>query len=187
MLDSRAMSTPGKVLHATLGLVLTICCAQAAPVQNSSAYTDLSGANCSLVKENKETGGTTHQCKGVGGWSLLVLYDDQRMSITAVDPGGKEHPLNYWTVITAAYSSLGAKAEWRVPDAGPDRGKPTALIVRVNSSEQGGLGKSVSYLAVSRLRGSSVCTTDRIPPAPDANERARRAADAVAGAKCLPE
>ena len=178
------MSRPRKALHAALGLVLTVCCAQAAPVQNTSVYTDLSGANCNLVKESKETGATTHQCKGIEGWSLLVLYDDQRMSITAVDPGGQEHPLNYWGVITRAFSSLGAKAEWRVPDAGPDRGKPAALIVRVNSSEQ---GKSVSYLAVSRLRGSSVCTTDRIPPASDANERARRAADAASGAPCLPQ
>lgn len=172
---------------ATLGLALTVCCAQAAPPRSSSVYTNLSGADCTVVKENKETGATTHRCKGIGGWDLHVLYDDQRMSITVIQPDGREHPLNYWSVVTRGYSSLGPRAEWRVPESGSDRGQPVGLIVRVNASEtsDGAPRKAVSYLAVTRLRGATVCTTDRIPPGPDANERARRAADNAAGTPCL--
>jgi len=172
---------------AALGLALTASCAQVATARHTSVYTSLSGADCTLVKENKETGATTHRCKGTGGWDLLVLYDDQRMSITVVQPDGREHPLNFWDVIARGYSSLGPRAEWRVTVSGTDRGQPTALIVRVNASEasENAAKKVVSYLVVSRLRGGMVCAIGRIPPAADANERAQRAADNATGAPCL--
>lgn len=170
-----------------LGLATVTCCGQVTTTQNSSVYTDLSGPSCTITTENRETGATVHRCKGVSGWDLLVLYDDQRMSITVVQPDGRTHPLDYWDVITQGYSSLGAKAEWRVDGAGMGRAEPIALIVRVNASEQqtDGTTKTVSYLAVAKLQGPRVCVTDKIRPTLDSNARARQAADNAAGTPCL--
>ena len=109
---------------------------------------------------------------------MLVLYDDQRMSVTAVAPDGKESPLAYWDTISRGFTSLGMVAEWRVRQRGSQDATPVALIVRVNASEaKGGRQTRTSYLAVAKIGAAGACVTRRIEPAADANERARRAAD----------
>jgi hypothetical protein len=185
-------------------MAMLVCCAQTpAPPQNQtqpqtetpskaniSVYTELSGPDCSVVRSNNETGASVDRCKGTAGWDLLVQSDDQRMSIAVVRPDGSEHPLNFWDVITPGFSSLGPRAEWRVqPTGNGNSGEPLALIVRVNASEQQQTGgnKTVSYLAVARLQGSTICVTAKIPPAANSNESARQAADTASTAACLPK
>ena len=152
----------------------------------TSIYTDLSGNQCKTIKEDEETGSSVQECPGVGGLHLLVANDDARMSISVVSPDNKEHALDYWNIITRSFSSLGEKAEWRVVKR---KGKitPIALIVRVDSFEQRNLDspKKTSYLAVAKITPEEMCVTDKISPAVDANERARRAADNSANKACL--
>jgi hypothetical protein len=152
----------------------------------TSIYTDLSGNQCKTIKEDKETGSSVRECPGVGGFHLLVADDDARMSISVVSPGNKEHPLDYWNIITRSFSSLGGKAEWRVIKR---NGKitPIALIVRVDSSEQQNLDspKKTSYLAVAKITPEEICVTDKIGPTVDANQQARQAADNSANKACL--
>jgi hypothetical protein len=93
--------------------------------------------------------------------------------------------LNYWQVITSAFSTLGEKAEWRVTKT---KGKlmPLALIVRVNASENPDDAKKVtSYLAVAKITAQKICVTDKINPGRTQNEEARRAADSAATKACL--
>jgi hypothetical protein len=170
-----------------LGVLLGACANGETQSALSSVYTDLSGENCTEVSENRETGATTQRCTGVGGWNLLVLYDDQRMSVTMVAPDGKESPLAYWETISPAFTSLGARAEWRVRRSGNQDAPPVALIVRVNASEAraGGPPTVTSYLAVTKINESGACVTRRIGPGANANEQARRAADEAQKAPCL--
>lgn len=178
-------------LASRLALVFAVlaggCLRAATQSTVSSVYTDLAGSNCTPVSESKETGATVHRCNGVAGWKLLVLYDDQRMSVTAVAPDGKESPLAYWDTISRGFTSLGMVAEWRVRQKGGQDTTPVALIVRVNASEtkDGGRQTRASYLAVAKIGESGACVTRRIEPAADANERARRAADEALQAPCL--
>jgi len=147
-----------------------------------SVYTDLAGARCVAVSEVKETGASLSRCPGIGGWGVLVAYDDQRMSVILDPPGGKQQPLNFWDVITTSFSSLGAKAEWRVTRRN-GKMEPVALIVRVNTtSEQGG---KTSYLAVAKIGLEQSCVTNRVGPVPNANEKAREFADHASDAPCL--
>lgn len=149
-----------------------------------SQYTPLAPEQCRLLERHPETGATDHRCPGVAGYALLVADDDARMSITIVAPNGTRHPLNYWSVVTRNFSSLGPRAEWRV--RGPGRGTPVALIVRVNANEDPERPSRVtSYLAVASITPRRVCVTHRIPPSTTANEQARRAADRSASAPCL--
>lgn len=150
---------------------------------NDSIYTQLSGAKCKTTRSGQEY--IIQSCPGVGGYKLSVSEDDARMSVTVVDPGGKEHPLEYWNVITSGFSHLGDKAEWRVKK---QKGKiiPLALIVRVNASENPeDASKKTSYLAVAKITPGQICVTDKIAPSATANEEARRAADASSGKPCL--
>lgn len=150
-----------------------------------SVYSDLSESKCKTLEVDKETGSSTQRCLGIAGYKLLVLDDDARQSITVVTPDGKNHPLDFWQVITGAFSSVGNKAEWRVTRS---RGKvsPVALIVRVNASEDvEHPNRLTSYLAVVKVTPEEICVTHKIPPGAKANETARRAADSSGTAACL--
>ncbi|HKY63101.1 MAG TPA: hypothetical protein VJR29_06760 [bacterium] len=147
-----------------------------------SVYTELTAAKCKLVKEDVEY--QEEKCPGVGGYSLLSIYSDQRQSITVVTPQGKEHPLNYWEVITPAMSHLGDKAEWRIVKEG-GKSQPKALIVRVTTAPHLQKELKASYLAVAKIGDDAICVTDRIEPGPKANELARQAADSAAAKPCL--
>lgn len=152
-----------------------------------SIYSDLSSAKCRTIEVDKETGSSTQRCQGIAGYRLLVLDDDARQSITVVTPGGEEHPLDFWGVVTHAFSSVGNKAEWRVSRS---KGKvaPVALIVRVNASEDSANpSRLTSYLAVVKVTPEKICVTHKIPPGLNANENARHAADNAQTAACLKE
>jgi hypothetical protein len=152
------------------------------PAGIRSVYTSLAQADCRLLRQDEETGGTSSRCPGTAGHALMVHDDDARMSVDVVAPGGRTHPLRYWGVITSNFSSLGPRAEWRMRD-----GKPVALIVRVNAFENPEIpDRATSYLAVAKITPREVCVTDRIPPtAPSANEAAQRAADSSASRPCM--
>ena len=167
-------------------LVLFFSLALLAPATSvDSIYTDLSPAHCKTVKVDKETGSSVQTCPGVAGYSLLVEDDDGRQSITVLSPDGKRHPLNYWQVITTAFSSVGDKAEWRVERKG-GKVRPIALIVRVYASENpDSPNEKTSYLAVAKITAEKICVTAKVKGGARANEEARRAADASADKPCL--
>jgi hypothetical protein len=144
-------------------LVVTAAGVHAQDAKATSVYTSLSASSCRVVKTGGETGGSTRRCPGVGGYSLLVLDDDERMSVTIVSPDKKEYPLDYWNVVTGAFSTLGAKAEWRVIK---EKGKivPIALIVRVNATieEDPGKPQKKSILAAAKITPNSACVTEKL-------------------------
>ncbi len=157
----------------------------ASPTSVESIYTDLSSAHCKTIEVDKESGSSVQKCTGVGGYSLLVEDADARQSVTVLTPGGKRHPLNYWQVITTAFSVVGDKAEWRVERK---RGKirPLALIVRVYTNENpDSPNERTSYLAVAKITPGKICVTEKVKGGATANEEARRAADASADKPCL--
>lgn len=145
-----------------------------------SVYTSLAEADCPVLEVDEESGSSTSRCPGTAGYSLLAHDGDARASIDVVTPDGKAHPLNYWSVISHGFSTAGPRAEWRMRG-----GRPIALIVRVNASEDPeDSSRITSWLAVAKITPGEICVTDRIAPAADANEQARRAADASAGRPC---
>lgn len=166
-------------------LIALVLAWQAPPGTLSSVYTSLAPRDCATVGANKEVAGSTQRCGGVGGYSLLVEDADARVSVTVVAPGGKRYGLDYWQVVTTAFSNVGDKAEWRVARRGR-RNVPVALIVRVNANEDAEHPEKVtSYLAVAKITPQQVCVTDKIAPGANANEEARRAADSAASRPCL--
>lgn len=186
----RKTAFPWQILfQAAIFLLLLITTREAIKAQAKlvSVYSDLSESKCKTIEVDKETGSSTQSCVGIGGYKLLVLDDDARQSITVVTPGGKQHPLEFWQVVTHAFSSVGNKAEWRVSRS---KGKvsPAALIVRVNASEDSANpNRLTSYLAVVKVTSEEICVTHKIPPGAKANENARHAADTARTAACLKE
>ena len=158
---------------------------QSAPGALQSVYTSLGGRDCKTVSTHEEGAQSTQRCAGVGGYGLLVDDFDSRMNVTVVAPGGKQYDLKYGQVITTAFSAVGEKAEWRVRRQGK-RVVPVALIVRLNATEDGAHPeKTTSYLTVAKITQGQICVTDKIGPAANANEEARRAADTAASRPCL--
>ncbi|MCM3903403.1 MAG: hypothetical protein ND866_17005 [Pyrinomonadaceae bacterium] len=177
------------LLTAAIFLVLLSATAESiiAQAKLESVYSDISSSKCKTIEVDQETSSSTQSCQGIAGYKLLVLDDDARQSITVVTPGGKKHPLEFWQVVTHAFSSIGNKAEWRVARS---KGKitPVALIVRVNASEDSANPSHLtSYLAVVKVTPEEICVTQKIPPSAKANETARNAADNARTAACLKE
>ena len=150
-----------------------------------SVYTPLIGRNCTMTKEDKNTGSFVKVCPGVAGSRLLIASDDDRMSVTVVTEDEREHPLDYPEVIAPGVSRLGTQAEWRIIYR-DGKVTPIALIVRVYAEDNDSRSpKRTSYLAVAKLTSTEICVTDRIPAAARANEQARRASVASATRACL--
>ena len=84
----------------------------AAFAEPTSVYTDLREQSCKLISQD-EFGSSVSRCAGISGYQLLAIGGDIRESITIVDPKGKQHPLNFWEVISYAPSRLGDKAKWQ--------------------------------------------------------------------------
>jgi hypothetical protein len=185
-IEGAVMSTRKRLLLAP-ALLLVLSSWQTGRAQpNRSVYTSLDAKQCRTLKnDTSEAGDYLGRCKGVSGYSLLLAEGDLRQNLTVVTPSGSKHSLELWTVISGGFSSLGSNAEWRVIKHG-SKLVPVALIVRFNASEDPGNSSKVSsYLAVTKISKSEICVTHKIGPGPQANEDARRAADAAADKPCL--
>ena len=146
---------------------------------NSSVYTSLAANQCRTIKRvDPQTNDYEGHCPGVAGYSLLVVEGDLRQNVTVVTPKGAKHSLELWDVISGGFSSVGAKAEWRMAQQNR-KPAPVALIIRYNANDDPeSPNKQSSYLAVTKITATEICVTDKIMPGPNANEDARRAADA---------
>jgi hypothetical protein len=169
------------VISLVLSSCVTICSADVI-----SEYTELSQESCKLMPASDELEvGDELLCSGPGRYKLLVYSGDGRASATVITPGGVQHDLNYWDVITRRFSSLGPRAEWRLDKAEASQ-SPHALIVRVNAYEDSDRPEKItSYLAVVKITDSDVCVTDRIRATGRENLDARIAADASKEKECL--
>jgi len=153
---------------------------------NSSVYTPLDAKQCKTIKgPDPKTNDYEGRCRGVAGHTLIVTEGDLRQNVTVITPKGAKHSLELWDVISGGFSSVGAKAEWRMAKEGK-RLVPVALIIRYSANEDPeSPNKQTSYLAVTKITATEICVTDKINPGPTMNEDARRAADAAATKPCL--
>jgi hypothetical protein len=159
---------------------------QAVPAADTlrSVVTSLAAGSCTTVSVDEEAGGSTQECPGVGGYRVLVLDGDARMSITLRAPDGAEQPLELWTTVTGAFSSLADSAEWRVRGAG-EGAVPAALIVEVRANESPEDPERVTvYRAVAKVGPGGSCVTHRLDAAAT-RDQVLHAADSAADTPCL--
>lgn len=145
-----------------------------------SIYTDLDDKKCETVESNVDEGGFyIGECGGVAGYKIELTAGDARENINLIAPNGKKLQLDF-NRVSAAFSEVGDKAEWRVKDK-----KPFALIVRFDAFEDNqNPDKRTSRLIVSKITDSNACITDVVEPVANANEKARQLADASADKPC---
>lgn len=153
--------------------------------QMTSVYTALEGNACKTLESQEDEGGWYKgRCPGTAGYNLLVMEGDLRQTITVIDPKKKEFPLDLWSTVSSGFSSLGAKAEWRIKKQG-SKNLPVALIVRFNVSENPEKPEeNTSYLVVSKITAKQICVTDVVKPTANANEQARALADQAVNKAC---
>lgn len=150
-----------------------------------SIYTDLASSKCKTTELNEDEGWSVQLCRGAFGYDLEVTEGDLRQSVTVIGPGGKRHELNFPTLVSAAFSSVGEKAEWRFREEDGKR-EPFALIIRFNASEDAeDSSKVTSYLTVSKITEDEICLTDIVKPVRNANEQARELALGASDKPCL--
>lgn len=150
-----------------------------------SVYTDLDADKCKTVEVNEDEEWSVQRCEGAFGYTLEVTEGDLRQTIVVIDPKGKRHDLELWSVVSSGFSYVGKKAEWRFRSA-DGRRQPFALIVRYDVSEDpSNPEKTTSYLTVSKITDEAICVTDIVKPVKDANAKARDLALGAQERPCL--
>lgn len=163
-------------------MVLPAILAMASPVavgQMTSLYTGLTDKDCKASSVPVEDG-YSGVCPGVAGYTLELLEGDLRQTVNVISPDKKKHELELWSNVSSGFSSLGAKAEWRM------KGKvPVALIMRFNASENPeDASKVTSYLVVVKISKNDVCIVDILKPSKTQNVDARKLADTPSKRVC---
>lgn len=147
--------------------------------QTKSLYTGLTAKDCKASKQPVEDG-YIGMCPGVAGYSLELLEGDLRQTANVVAPDKKKYELELWTNVSNGFSSLGAKAEWRMQGE-----TPVALIIRFNASENSeDSSKITSYLVVVKIARNEACIVDILKPSKTQNIDARKLADTPAKRVC---
>lgn len=150
-----------------------------------SVYTNLEGKSCkTLESETEGAGWYRGECKGIGGYKLEVTEGDLRQSVDVVAANKSKYELDLTGHVSNGFSSVGAKAEWRVMRKGKSV-TPIALIIRFNVSENSGDSSIItSYLVVSKITKNQICITNIVKPGAKANEEAQKFADSSADKPC---
>lgn len=177
-----------KMKLSTFSFLLLLFFVVSVSAQNSkiqSVYTNLNTKDCKTLEQSVEGAGSYRgECPGIGGYKLQVTEGDIRQSINVVAPNKKRFELDLIGNVSTGFSSVGEKAEWRVTRKGKTV-TPMALIVRYNVSENPeDSSKTTSYLIVAKITKTENCVTDVIKPDANANENARKLADASAAKPC---
>ncbi len=165
--------------------IVLVSAATASAQAVQSVYTELSGKTCKTLERDDESAGyLLEQCRGVAGYKLQVVSQDDRQTITVVKPDGSKHELDLGVIGGGGFSGLRGKAEWRVKSENR-RLIPIALIIRIDvSTDPSNSQKVTSYLSVSKITPRSICYVQAIDPSPNANVEARRLADSSAAKPC---
>ncbi|TDN54842.1 hypothetical protein EC843_101900 [Buttiauxella sp. JUb87] len=146
-----------KIARYSLGFFLLLISAQTYAMQGK--LTTIQDDLCVKINEDKYTGATEHKCEGIAGYELLVLYDDNRMSLNIISPEKKQYPLELWSIVTTSFSSLENEVEWRVPDQ-KRQGQAMAMIVKVTSAGPDAGMTPTSWWVIIKLASDNVCVTN---------------------------
>jgi hypothetical protein len=140
----------------------------------TSAYTDLDLGQCSV--DQTDDFGTVWACPGYRGIPVMVAESDLRFLVSygleSTTEKAAEQSL-------PPFNTVGEKIEWRLAPAGGGL-KPFATILRFRLEAEGEASGEV--LVVTRLGKGATCQVAYIDARanPDANEKAREAADTLA-------
>lgn len=155
----------GMIAH----LVATLA-APAAPA-NSSVYTELALDRCTLIEQSEEW--ESLRCPGHATIPLFVSIGDGRVDIDAGLDNGEWESLN-------AFNRPGPRVEWRLNGR-----EPIAVIYRLIIATPEVPPGSALIVATIGRRGRPGCRIATIDGAlPDANARARAAADRAPRFRC---
>ena len=152
-----------------------------------SLYTDLSAKTCKPLKVDSADGILYRgECRGVGGYKLILLGSEHHQLLNLITPTGEEIELDLARKLGVAPSSLDNKIEWRVSREGKKL-NPFALIVGVNIFDDPENGeKAKSFLVIVKITGENACVTALVAPTiRNQNLKARELADSPVEKSCL--
>jgi hypothetical protein len=151
-----------------------LAAAPAFAVEFDSAYTDLDLDQCTVLQSDDF--GSTYGCPGYKGMPMIVSEGDLRFMVSYGLKLGDEKAAGQ---TLPPFNTLGPKIEWRLSNK-TGGWKPFASIVRYLTGEEGKPKGQV--LVVTQIKQGATCQIAWVDAVanPDANDLARKAADAKA-------
>jgi len=146
-----------------------------------SSYTSVKEKDCTTLETHEA--GSVQSCPKFGDIKVKVIEGDLRQTIT-LNRKGTDYPLNFLETVSANWSELGPKIEWRYKTG--KSGNPVGIIVRLNVSENPEKPqKKTSYLVVSKITTDNICVVGKVSPQSNQNQKARTMAEQSADMSCL--
>lgn len=152
----------------------------------TSMVSQLHGAACHSIDQDRAGATRTRRCPGVAGYRLLVHEAHAQTSVDIVTPQGQLYPLEYWEVVTPHLARVGRVAEWLLERRG-GRLVPVGLLVRLDTAYPAGGGPRLAagaILTAARIEPDGACVVYQGNGALRSADAAARAA-VVARRKCL--
>lgn len=147
----------------------------------TSAYTSIDQQDC--VTLDSDNVGSIQECESFSGIGVKVIEGDLRQSII-LTRNEQEYDLDFTSLISTAFSSLGLKLEWRHELSNPKNLK--GMIVRFEvSDDYEDLEHVSSYLVVSKITKEEICVVAKVLPQQKQNEIARDILDKGESLPCL--
>ena len=150
---------------------------------NTSSYTSIEEKDC--IALDSDDMGSIEECESFSGIGVKVIEGDIRQSII-LTRNKKEYALDFSSMLSSAFFSLGLTIEWRHELTKPKSIK--GLIVQVEvSDDYENLDKVSSYLLVSKITKDTICIVAKISPQKEQKEIAREILDTREDLACLKE
>ncbi|CAA6806213.1 MAG: Unknown protein [uncultured Sulfurovum sp.] len=147
----------------------------------TSTYTSINQKDC--VTLDSDNMGSIQECESFVDIGVKVIEGDIRQSIV-LTRHGEEYDLAFWSTVGSAFSSLGLKIEWRHELQQPKN--VIGMIVRFEANDDyENIGKSSSYLLVSKITNEEMCVVAKVAPQERQNEMARKILDSKDELPCL--
>ena len=150
---------------------------------NTSSYTSIEESDCTDL--DSDSMGSIQECESFEDITVKVIEGDLRQMITLIR-NNQEYNLDFWSIVSPMFSTLGAKIEWRHEIDKPRKLK--GMIVRFEASDNfDNFDKTSSYLVVSKITDDKMCVVSKVAPSEKQNEIARKFLDAKEQLSCLKE
>ncbi len=150
---------------------------------HTSTYTSIDEKDCTTL--DSDDLGSIQECEPFGDIRVKVLDGDIRKSITLTRQN-REYILDFQSVLSTGFSTLGSQIEWRYERGKEERVKGIIVRLDVNDDPEN-LDKVSSYLVVSKITPKNICVVGKIPLQSKRNELARAMLDSKEELPCLKE
>jgi len=146
-----------------------------------SIYTSIDERKCQTLESDNL--GSIEECESFAGMKIVVIEGDIKQGII-VTRDNKRYDLDFKSVISDGFISLGLEIEWIYQHQEFDN--PMAMLIRLDVNEdEEDVEKITSYSLVSKITEKEICIVGKVKIEENKDELAHKMAEEAYNMPCL--